>query len=77
MKKAYKKPMIYIERFQMDNPIAANCKADFDDMNSLLDLGYFMEEYDCMIMYPNDGSIPGSMDDTICYHSNVQTAFLS
>ncbi|MDD6211721.1 MAG: hypothetical protein PUB22_01005 [Clostridiales bacterium] len=74
MKKPYIKPMICVEELQMDSPIAANCIADKDDMNSLIELGYFAD-HNCSIIY--DEKIMGDSHDTICYHSNVQTAFLS
>jgi len=76
MKKVYCKPQVSIESFVMDQPIAANCIADFDDVQSLVDLGYFGD---------NDRGIKcGAIfdevewgNDTVCYHSNVRTAFLS
>ena len=74
MKKPYNKPTIHAEVLQMDSPIAANCEADKDDMLSLIELGYFADEK-CGIRVPIDGPVQGH--DTICYHSNVQTAFLS
>lgn len=75
MKKPYIKPMICVEELQMDSPIAANCKADKDDMNSLMELGYFDDAYNCTIK--EDNIQWDDNHDTICYHSNVQTAFLS
>ena len=73
MKKTYSKPTIIVGAIQLDQPIAAGCTADFDDMHSLLDLGYFADNA-CSIPV-GDGTLPGY--DTICYHSNVQTAFTS
>lgn len=73
MKKPYSKPTIVVEAFQLDQPIAAGCKADFDDMRSLLDIGYFADS-NCGIFF-EEGKLPGY--DTICYHSNVQVAFTS
>lgn len=73
MKKPYSKPMICVEELQLDSPIAANCMANKDDMNSLINLGYFNGEHNCQT---NVDEINWG-DDTICYHSNVQTAFLS
>lgn len=73
MKKPYSKPMICVEELQLDSPIAANCIADKEDMNSLIEMGYFNGEHNCQI---NVDAIDWG-DDTICYHSNVQTAFLS
>ena len=61
MKKPYVKPIITVERLMIDQPMAVGCTADFDDMRSLIEMGYFTAEgY-----------------DTICYHGNVQTAFTS
>ena len=74
MKRPYSKPTIIVEVFQLDQPIAAGCNADRDDMNSLLELGYFTTEMNCIIPV-GDGTLPGY--DTICYHSNIQTAFTS
>lgn len=73
MKKPYSKPMICVEELQLDSPIAANCVADKDDMNSLIELGYFNDEHNCQ----RNVDVIDWGDDTICYHSNVQTAFLS
>lgn len=76
MKKVYEKPMISVEEMSLDMPIAANCLANFDDVQALIALGYFGD---------NDrgiscGAIYNEIEwgnDTVCYHSNVQTAFLS
>lgn len=75
MKKPYSKPTITVGPIQLDQPIAAGCTADFDDMKSLIELGYFTMEGNCRIPIPGEGPIPGF--DTICYHSNVQVAFTS
>ena len=77
MKKPYVKPMITVERLMIDQPMAVGCTADFDDMRSLIEMGYFTAEGACGIQVPGDGPIPGQGWDTICYHSNVQTAFTS
>lgn len=89
MKKIYTKPLISVEAMTLDQPIAANCSADVADMQSLIELGYFgandrgvacglyILEDDTVDM---DGDKVGDFDfddDTICYHSNVQTPFLS
>ena len=74
MKKVYTKPQISVESLAMDHPIAVGCVADFDDMEALISFGYFGDNnrgIQCGIEY-TDGS-----HDTICYHSNVQNAFLS
>ena len=44
-------------------------------MRSLLELGYFTAEMNCGIQIYGDGPVQGF--DTICYHSNIQTAFMS
>ena len=75
MKKPYVKPMITVERLMIDLPMAVGCTADFDDMKSLIGLGYFTGEGACDKQIPADGHVQGF--DTICYHSNVQTAFTS
>lgn len=73
MKKPYSKPTITVGAIQLDQPIAAGCTADFDDMRSLIELGYFADSA-CSIQV-GDGTLPDN--DTICYHSNIQTAFTS
>ena len=75
MKKPYSKPTITVGAIQLDQPIAAGCTADFDDMRALIEMGYFTAEGACAIQIPGDGPIQGF--DTICYHSNIQTAFTS
>ena len=73
MKKPYSKPTITVEPLKLDQPICAGCEADRDDMNGLIELGYFADST-CSIQV-SDGTLPGY--DTICYHSNVQKAFTS
>ena len=73
MKKPYSKPTITVGAIQLDQPIAAGCTADFDDMRDLIKFGYFADS-SCSKPF-GDGTLPGY--DTICYHSNVQTAFTS
>ncbi len=75
MKKTYSKPTIIVGAIQLDQPIAAGCMADFDDMRSMIEMGYFTAEGACDHPVPGNGPIQGF--DTICYHSNVQTAFTS
>ena len=75
MKKPYSKPTITVGAIQLDQPIAAGCTSDLDDMRSLIELGYFTVEGACGIPVPGEGPIQGW--DTICYHSNIQTAFTS
>lgn len=74
MKKPYVKPMITVERLMIDQPMAVGCTADFDDMRSLIEMGYFTAEGNCSNPV-GEGILPGY--DTICYHGNVQTAFTS
>lgn len=74
MKKTYAKPQISVESMAMDHPIAVGCLANFDDMEALIGFGYFGNNnrgITCTFEYADDGH------DTVCYHSNVQTAFLS
>lgn len=73
MKRVYEKPMISVEELHLDTPIATNCQADKEDMNSLMELGYFNAGHPCSI---NTDAIEWG-DDTICYHSNVIKAFTS
>lgn len=75
MKKPYSKPTIVVEAFQLDQPIAVGCTADYEDMRALLEFGYFAAEGTCSRPVVGDGALPGF--DTICYHSNVQVAFTS
>lgn len=79
MKKVYSKPLIAVEILQLDQPLAAGCTADFDDVRSLMELGYFTSEMSCSIGIPDSGPIfpEEGGHDTICYHSNVQIAFTS
>lgn len=77
MKKAYSKPTLYVEEIQLDLPIASTCSANKDDMKDLIELGVFTEDRNCWCPIEEDGSIPGFPNTTVCYHSNVQTAFLS
>lgn len=72
MKKPYSKPTITVEPLKLDQPICVGCNADQDDMKSLIELGYFSDGCGTQV---GDGTLPGH--DTICYHSNVQTAFTS
>lgn len=77
MKKKYSVPRITIEKMTLDQPVALGCTADYDDMVDLIDLGYFGETQSCSFVLEPGGTVGGSSHDTICYHSNVQTAFLS
>lgn len=77
MKKPYSKPRIAVESMELDQPIAAGCNADFDDVRGLMEMGYFTQEMNCDIQVPASGPIFPDGNDTICYHSNVQIAFTS
>lgn len=74
MKQIYSKPKISVEVLTLDHPIAANCTADKDDVLSLMEFGYFTEAQQCSTNFNNDMEWG---NDTVCYHTNVQTAFLS
>ncbi len=73
MKRAYSKPSIYVEPIKIDMPIAATCFADRADINALMMFGHFTEERNCTLSM--DAIAWG--DNTICYHTNVQIAFMS
>ena len=73
MKRVYEKPEISVEVLELDAPVAENCLADKEDMNSLMEFGYFDDKHKCGI---NVDTIDWG-DDTICYHSNVINAFTS
>ena len=83
MKKPYSKPLISVEVLTLDEPIAANCQGDFADIAALMEFGYFMEGKNCSLNLLPDGGFDtngdgvADMHDTVCYHSNVETAFLS
>lgn len=69
---------------KLDQAIAAtNCNADKEDIKDLMDLGFFNPERTCEdYLLPNggvdyDGDGYADDYDTVCYHSNIQTAFLS
>ena len=91
MKKIYKKPLIMVEELTLDHAIAANCDANREIMDSMIEWGYFGIERTCDIrLYEKEG-VPGlwqDMDgdgvledsgwgDTVCYHSSIGVAFLS
>lgn len=83
MKKQYHKPRICVEEIALDQPIAANCNANHADIRSLMEFGYFMDGRNCVTnLLPTggfdlNGDFQADIYDTICFHSNVQTAFLS
>lgn len=76
MKRAYLKPSLYVEPIKLDMPIAANCMAERADMEALMAFGYFDNEHNCLVRVDEVDKVQWG-NDTICYHSNVLTAFLS
>ena len=74
MKQPYSKPVIAVESLFLDMPIAANCLADKQDMEDLMGFGYFNADKQCAINFDKDVDWG---NDTVCVHSNVQTAFTS
>lgn len=82
-KRPYVKPSIRFESFEFETPYATNCMADEDDMNDLLELGYFTDVMNCVFvegLYENVKAariVKKPDNDTICYHSNVIAAFMS
>ena len=72
MKKPYSKPQIAVETVRLDHPVAGGCIADFEDVNALVGMGYFGDDMGCTTEWIDNGN-----HDTICYHSNIQTAFSS
>ena len=68
----------------LDQPIAANCDpALFDVIQILMQFGYFMGDT-CSVKkllptggFDNNGDGKADEHDTVCYHSNIQQAFLS
>ena len=76
MKRAYSKPSLYVEPIKLDMPIAGNCIAERADMEALMIFGYFNAERNCGLPLEEVGKVEWG-DNTYCYHSNIQTAFLS
>ena len=85
MKKRYIKPLVSVEELSLNQPIAATCNAEKHVIESLVQMGYFGTEEDsgCSFYLLPDGGVDEDFDgvadsyDTICYNSNIQTAFLS
>ena len=84
MKKQYFKPLISVEAMSLDAPIAANCDMSLkDEITILMGWGYFMEGEDCTTNllptggFDYDGDGEADSHNTVCYHSNIQQAFLS
>lgn len=83
MKKTYSKPLVSVEVLTLDQPIAASCTADPEVIRDLMEFNYFMDGKGCMFNLLPTGGFDENRDgvadhhDTVCYHSNIQTAFLS
>jgi hypothetical protein len=89
LKKSYSKPLISVEVLTLDQPIANICTADRQDVKDLMSFGYFSSDRSCeMWIGPGENGQGGLIDwdcdgswdsthDSVCYHSNVQTAFTS
>lgn len=86
MKQPYMKPMIAVENIAMDRPIALECSADPGIVTSLKALSYLVSgDADCSNGHIIEGGgidcdFDGNSDypdDTVCYHSNVQTVLTS
>lgn len=86
MKQPYIKPLIAVEDLTLDRPIAQSCSADPGDIASLKDIGYIVGgDTNCQNGHVLDGGgidcdFDGKADfqeDTVCYHSNVQTVLTS
>ena len=75
MKKKYDKPRILVEEYNLDMPVSLNCVVDKEDMLDILEFGYFAADFNCDILM--DEFSYDDKSDTICYHSNIQQAFLS
>lgn len=78
MRKQYSKPRVSVEAITLDQPIAAGCMANYADVQALLDMNVFLDTEIgkvgvCSWIF--DEATMGN--DLVCYHSNVQTAFLS
>lgn len=84
MKKVYSKPIISVEAMSLDQPIANACDSTLkDEITILMGWGYFMDGKNCTTnLLPTGGfdtNNDGTADshNTVCYHSNIQKAFIS
>lgn len=91
MKKIYTKPLIVVEEMSLNQGIATavNCTADRDDMEELLAMHFFSDsscwfklfvgenEYEGGGMDTDMDGVPDRNHATVCYHTNMTTAFLS
>ena len=87
MKKIYQKPLIIVEHMFLDDAIAnSTCVRNYNtdpDVPYLEALGCFVEKPSCTYSILPGGGIDFNGDgksdthDTVCYHSNIETLFLS
>lgn len=92
MKKIYSKPLIFVEELTLDQPNALTCNARKAVMETLLGWSYFNNDRGCDYLivpgpdgtgawvdsnFDGVGDFENGMYDTLCYNSNVETAFLS
>ena len=77
MKRVYEKPSIDVDVLELDMPIASGCNADKEDLESVMELGYFTQDMGCKKYNDTYINPPNGDEDSVCYHSNVQTAFFS
>ena len=85
MKKAYGKPLVSVEVMSLDMAVAtSDCNLTNHDRKALKAMGYFLDAANCVFhnLLPTGGfdhNNDGIADshDTICYHSNVTTVFVS
>ena len=68
----------------IDRPIATNCDMELkDEIKILKGWGYFMEGKNCATNllptggFDYDGDGEADSHNTVCYHSNIQQAFMS
>lgn len=71
MKKAYMKPLVVIESFQLDASIAASCSSqnyiaiNYGEDTCTFDNGNFFNNNNCQLDLTGPG---GDGNDTVCYH---------
>lgn len=84
MKKTYTKPLISVEAMLLDTSIAnITCDMNKNEVLDLKEFGFFMAGKNCEhnlletggFDFNNDGE--SDIHDTVCYHTNIQKAFLS
>ncbi len=84
MKKTYTKPLISVEAMLLDTSIAnTTCDMNKNEVLDLMEFGFFMEGKNCDYNLLKNGGFDftgdgeSDMHDTVCYHTNIQKAFLS